>query len=157
MRRIALVFAVALLSAFAVAQAPSVAKPAPKTQPVVEAPAKPVVKPAPPKTVPLSNFGKSTKKGAEQPGVLDAVPPGVDALLVVSGLEVSYGKAQVLFGVDMHVERGAFYAFLGPNGAGKSTTLAVLTGLYAADAGEVEILGDGELEIEGQVGRGVAR
>src|SRR5437763_7472838 len=41
-----------------------VAQPAPPTpQPVVEAPVKPVTKAAPPKTVPLSNFGKSTKKG----------------------------------------------------------------------------------------------
>jgi protein TonB len=38
----------------------------PKPQPVVETP-KPIAKPAPPKTVPLSSFGKSTKKGAEQP------------------------------------------------------------------------------------------
>ncbi len=39
--------------------------PAPKPQPVVEATVKPVAKPAPPKTVPFSTFGKSTKKGAD--------------------------------------------------------------------------------------------
>jgi periplasmic protein TonB len=42
------------------------AAPQPKPQPVVETP-KPVDKPAPAKSVPLSPFGKSTKKGAEHP------------------------------------------------------------------------------------------
>ena len=44
---------------------------------MVEAPPKPVTKPAPPKTVPLSNFGKSTKKGAEptrQPATVNSQP-----------------------------------------------------------------------------------
>ena len=37
--------------------------------------------------------------------------------------------------------RGAIYGFLGPNGSGKTTTIRVLLGLIAADAGEVEVLG----------------
>src|SRR6266508_5769188 len=36
---------------------------------------------------------------------------------------------------------GAFYGFLGPNGAGKSTTIKMLTGLLAATAGRMQILG----------------
>jgi ABC-2 type transport system ATP-binding protein len=56
-------------------------------------------------------------------------------------LKKRFGNFWALQGLDMQVERGAFYAFLGPNGAGKSTTLAVLTGLYAADAGSVQLLG----------------
>jgi protein TonB len=55
-----------------------VAQPAPKPQPVVEAPPKPVTKPAPPKTVPLSNFGKSTKKGAEQPSIPIPQQPAIE-------------------------------------------------------------------------------
>src|SRR4051794_17250986 len=48
---------------------PPVAKPVPKPQPVVEAPPQSIAKPAPPKTVPLSPYGQSPKKGAEQPSI----------------------------------------------------------------------------------------
>lgn len=39
------------------------------------------------------------------------------------------------------LERGSFVALLGPNGAGKSTLFQVLTGLFAADEGDVEVAG----------------
>src|SRR5438034_2371092 len=55
-----------------------VAQPAPKPQPVVQAPPKPVTKTASPKTVPLSNFGKSTKKGAEQPSNPSTQQPAIE-------------------------------------------------------------------------------
>ena len=59
----------------------------------------------------------------------------------VQGLVKRFGNLTALDGLDLRVETGAFYAFLGPNGAGKSTTISILTGLYAPDAGSVEILG----------------
>lgn len=52
-----------------------------------------------------------------------------------------FGDVTALDGLDLTIERGAFYAFLGPNGAGKSTTISILTGIYGADAGQVTILG----------------
>lgn len=57
------------------------------------------------------------------------------------GLVKRFGAFTALDGLDMSVERGAFYAFLGPNGAGKSTTISILTGIYGADAGDIDILG----------------
>ena len=68
----------------------------------------------------------------------DVPPPPA---IRVRGLVKRFGAFEALRGLDLEVPRGAFYAFLGPNGAGKSTTISVLTGLYGADAGEVEILG----------------
>src|SRR3954469_6256880 len=65
----------------------------------------------------------------------------IDPLLVISGLEVSYGKAQVLFGVDFHVERGEIVALLGTNGAGKSTILSAVSGLVRSQAGRVSLDG----------------
>src|SRR5271167_2291105 len=44
-------------------------------------------------------------------------------------------------GIGLAVERGTFYGFLGPNGAGKSTTIKMLTGLLAASAGSIRVLG----------------
>jgi branched-chain amino acid transport system ATP-binding protein len=60
-----------------------------------------------------------------------------DALLKVSGLDVAYGKAQVLFGVDFHVEEGEIVALLGTNGAGKSTLLTSICGLVKPVGGTV--------------------
>ena len=59
----------------------------------------------------------------------------------VRGLVKRFGELTALDGLDLTLERGAFYAFLGPNGAGKSTTIAILTGITRPDAGAVEILG----------------
>ena len=44
-------------------------------------------------------------------------------------------------GLDLKVLRGECFGLLGPNGAGKTTTIEILEGLLAADAGEVEVLG----------------
>ncbi len=72
------------------------------------------------------------------------------------GLVKRFGDFTALDGVDLSIPRGAFYAFLGPNGAGKSTTIGLLTGLYGADGGTVEILGlDAQrspLEVKAQLG-----
>ncbi|HET6811832.1 MAG TPA: ATP-binding cassette domain-containing protein [Acidimicrobiales bacterium] len=68
-------------------------------------------------------------------------PVGADPVLVVTGLDVSYGRTQVLFEVDLHVERGEVLALLGTNGAGKSTILGAVSGLIASDHGRVMLDG----------------
>ncbi|MEX2293638.1 MAG: ATP-binding cassette domain-containing protein [Acidimicrobiales bacterium] len=83
--------------------------------------------------------------------------PSADPLLLVRGLDVSYGRTQVLFGVDFHVERGEIVALLGTNGAGKSTLLSAIAGLVSPSDGSVVfdgvgITGDQPTET---VGRGV--
>ncbi|MGH2759781.1 MAG: ATP-binding cassette domain-containing protein, partial [Actinomycetota bacterium] len=60
-----------------------------------------------------------------------------DALLEVKDLDVAYGKAQVLFGVDFHVQPGEIVALLGTNGAGKSTLLSAISGLIAPVGGSI--------------------
>jgi ABC-2 type transport system ATP-binding protein len=52
-----------------------------------------------------------------------------------------YGSVTAVNGLDLHVNRGECFGMLGPNGAGKTTTIEILEGLLAADAGEVEVLG----------------
>jgi branched-chain amino acid transport system ATP-binding protein len=59
------------------------------------------------------------------------------ALLEVSGLDVRYGSAQVLFGIDLEVRPGEMVGLLGANGAGKSTLLKAISGLVRPAAGRV--------------------
>ncbi len=51
------------------------------------------------------------------------------ALLEIEKLDVFYGKAQSLHGVDLNVEAGKIVGIIGPNGAGKSTLLDTVLGL----------------------------
>ena len=62
-------------------------------------------------------------------------------MLSLSGLDVHYGRAQVLAGVDLEVGRGQVVALLGRNGAGKSTLLKTVMGLLRPSAGEVTFEG----------------
>ena len=53
----------------------------------------------------------------------------------------SYGKNEILHGVDFAAERGQLIAVLGPNGAGKSTLFRCLLGLYGSYRGSITIDG----------------
>src|SRR5581483_4980069 len=59
------------------------------------------------------------------------------SILVVRGLDVSYGPVQVLFGVDFELAEGEIVALLGTNGAGKSTLLRAICGLVPIQAGAI--------------------
>lgn len=59
-------------------------------------------------------------------------------LLNVSNLHASYGRAQVLFGVDLSVSKGEVVTLLGRNGMGRSTTVKCLFGLLQASSGLIE-------------------
>jgi branched-chain amino acid transport system ATP-binding protein len=65
------------------------------------------------------------------------LPPSVS----VRGVRASYGRIEVLHGVDLEVPAGSVFALLGPNGAGKSTLLKVLSGRMRPTAGDV-LVGD---------------
>jgi branched-chain amino acid transport system ATP-binding protein len=62
-------------------------------------------------------------------------------LLKVSNLHASYGRAQVLFGVDISVSKGEVVTLLGRNGMGRSTTIKCLFGLLQSSNGLIEFKG----------------
>lgn len=61
--------------------------------------------------------------------------------LSVDNLSYAYGAKQALQNISFHVPKGRFCALLGPNGAGKSTLFALLTKLFVAPQGRIEIAG----------------
>jgi len=62
-------------------------------------------------------------------------------LLEVENLETAYGASQVLFKIDLHVEKGEVVTLLGRNGMGKTTTVRSIMGLTRARAGSVRFRG----------------
>jgi branched-chain amino acid transport system ATP-binding protein len=58
-------------------------------------------------------------------------------VLDIRNLSTSYGPVRALSDVTMLVPDGCITAVLGANGAGKTTLLRTITGLVAADSGEV--------------------
>lgn len=62
-------------------------------------------------------------------------------VLELRGVRASYGRIEVLRGIDLSVPAGTIVGLLGANGAGKSTTLAVVGGALPATAGMVRMSG----------------
>ncbi|MEX0312189.1 MAG: ATP-binding cassette domain-containing protein, partial [Tateyamaria sp.] len=63
------------------------------------------------------------------------------SLLEVDQITASYGAAQALFGVDLHVQRGEVLALLGRNGMGKSTTIRAICRLLSTTSGSIRFDG----------------
>jgi ABC-type multidrug transport system ATPase subunit len=62
-------------------------------------------------------------------------------VIEVRGLRRSYGKREVLAGVDLSVAAGERVALLGPNGSGKSTLLRCILGAVDPSSGSVLVGG----------------
>jgi polar amino acid transport system ATP-binding protein len=62
-------------------------------------------------------------------------------LIKVEAVRKSYGRNEVLCGIDLSVTRGEVIALIGASGSGKSTLLRCINGLETVSAGRVEVLG----------------
>ena len=63
------------------------------------------------------------------------------SVLVVEDAVHAYGRTVALDGLNLIVDAGELVVLLGPNGAGKTTLFQLLTGLFAAKAGRIDVLG----------------
>ena len=64
-----------------------------------------------------------------------------DLALKATGVCRRYGRQEVLTGLDLGLDSGAFEALMGPSGCGKSTFLHLAAGLLDVDSGVIEIGG----------------
>ena len=62
--------------------------------------------------------------------------------LKIQNIRKSFGKVEVLKGIDLEVSDGEFVVFVGPSGCGKSTLLRIIAGLEDTSTGDVLIDGD---------------
>ena len=61
------------------------------------------------------------------------------SLLKLKDLQVSAGGKDILFGINLNVNKGEVHVIMGPNGSGKSTLANALVGNpeYSIDGGEI--------------------
>lgn len=73
------------------------------------------------------------------------------AILEIKNLHKSFGKTEVLKGVDLSLEKGEVLAIIGSSGGGKTTLLRCINYLELAEEGTIEVKGeliyDGEKSI----------
>lgn len=59
-------------------------------------------------------------------------------MIEVKNISKKFGDKTVLKDVNLEIKDGSVFGLVGTNGAGKSTLLRLLTGIYAADEGEIK-------------------
>ncbi|MBQ3225769.1 MAG: amino acid ABC transporter ATP-binding protein [Clostridia bacterium] len=70
-------------------------------------------------------------------------------MLEAKGIKKSFGKLEILKGIDFSIARGESIAIIGPSGSGKSTFLRSLINLEKIDGGDLVI--DGQTVVENGV------
>src|SRR5258707_774955 len=70
------------------------------------------------------------------------MPDTGNTCLAIEGLSKRFGGFYALNDLRMEVARGHIHALIGPNGAGKTTFFNLVTGVLAADSGQISFDGD---------------
>lgn len=63
------------------------------------------------------------------------------ANISIRNVRKSYGKDEVVHGVNLEIANGEFVVILGPSGCGKSTLLRMIAGLESITSGDIAIAG----------------
>jgi len=64
-----------------------------------------------------------------------------NAAIELRGIHKSFGKTQIIRGVNLAIEKGERHAIIGPNGAGKSTLFNLISGRFPVSSGNVLLNG----------------
>lgn len=81
--------------------------------------------------------GKTDARARQSPADAD----GQDIVIEVRDLVKRFGEHAAVDHLSFAVRRGEIFGLLGPNGSGKTTTINMISGLSAATAGRVRVLG----------------
>ena len=60
-------------------------------------------------------------------------------MIDIKNITKSFGKLQVLKGIDLHIDKGEVVSIVGPSGAGKTTLLQIIGTLDKPDTGSIVI------------------
>ncbi len=61
--------------------------------------------------------------------------------LELQGVRKSFGRSEIIRGVDLAIAAGERHAIIGPNGAGKSTLFNLVSGRFGVSAGDIRLHG----------------
>lgn len=60
-------------------------------------------------------------------------------MVSIQNLHKTFGKNQVLSGIDLNIKEGGIFAVLGPNGSGKTTLIKCILGMVLPNKGTITI------------------
>ncbi len=83
-----------------------------------------------------------------------AQPSAGELILQLKGVSKSFGALAAVKDLSFDMRAGEILGLIGPNGAGKSTVFNLMTGVLAADDGEIRFRGE---RIDDRAGREIAR
>ena len=99
---------------------------------------------------PVEEMAMETPVPAAEPAaetVKERDPDELEYAIQITDLYKSYGKKQVLKGLNLNVYPGEMFGFIGRNGVGKSTTIDCMIGAKRFDSGEI-IVGGYDIRFE---------
>ena len=62
--------------------------------------------------------------------------------LEIKNVRKTFGKDEILKGVNIEIKKGEFFSLLGPSGCGKTTLLRMIAGFITPDTGTISINGN---------------
>lgn len=70
-----------------------------------------------------------------------AEEPGRPSVVSCRDVGKCFDDTWIIEDIDLEVGRGSIVGLIGPSGSGKTTLVRLMNGVYAADAGEIEVFG----------------
>jgi branched-chain amino acid transport system ATP-binding protein len=95
---------------------------------------------ATPSLTPVSSAASAANVDAEPKSM--PTPAAMAHAVELRGVRKSFGKTEIIRGVNLAVVKGERHAVIGPNGAGKSTLFNLISGRFLLTSGNILLNGD---------------